>query len=279
MKEKKSSSISMLCKTLIRPDLNFQNDNYLKVSLFVIMLALYILTLTSAMGGRLVMDRPEMAAFSENIALRNLEKSMHGCTEEQIKVAKENTLKGMRSPIGKIAAYISICVTSVFIFVRVLLFWLFQVVVLKFMGGEESPTIVKKKKKIKTYKNRKSLIFAVISSFPGVIYSIIGVLVIFTKDSKSLVNVLTMEDLMESFNIQISLSGLFLNNVNLPVFFRNVLDSLTGPFYWWYLIIAWYGLKRIWRIDNKKCVIFLSMWLLLFNGVMAGYEHAMSALF
>lgn len=279
MKEKTSSSMEVLCKTLVRPDMSFASGKYLKSSLLFLMLMLYFLALLSTMGGRLIMERPELVSFSENIALRNVESKMHGCSEEQIEVAKQNTLKGMNSPIGKIAAYISVCITTLFVFFGVLVFWLFQIIVLKFMGGEEDPTTVEKKKKTKIYKNRKSLYLSVIAAIPSAIYSVVGLLIVFFRDPKTMVNVLSMKELMDSFNVRISLSGIFLSDFNLPIFFRNLLDNLTGPFYWWFLIVAWFGLKHVWHLDSKKTSIFLSIWVIVSAAFYSGYEYFIAGLF
>lgn len=144
-------------EALVAPEKAFRKEEYLKTSLFLLFLSLYLLSLASALISTAVMSRPEMQEFQFSLAVRQAEKNMIGASEADKEMMREQVRQGMNSPAAKIGTYVSIVISSGFWLLFPLAFWGLQNIAARFFGGEETPVSIEKRKGPVSRKHRRSL--------------------------------------------------------------------------------------------------------------------------
>ena len=226
-----------------------------------------------------LMNKPELKKFNENMIRVRIEKSMQGQPQDNIDATVANAIANQNAPVAKIIGIITLFITAGIALIQVLLFWLVQIIILRFLGGEENPVTLHKKKNIKVYAHRESLILAFLVFVPSVIHGVISVAISLFKDPNSFLNVLTIKDMYEQFAVIISIYGVFFSHLEVPMIVKNVLNDLTGPFFWWFVFICWFGLEKVWHISKKHKIIFLVLWFVLYQAFNLGIVSASGALF
>ena len=277
MKSKFGTTFSTIGEALISPEKTFHKDDYLKSSLFLLLLIIYVLTLASALINISVMNRPEMQEFQLELSVKQAEKRMIGASEADKEVMREQILKGMNSPAAKIIKYVSLFITSGFWLLVPLLFWGLQTIAARFFGGEEIPVTVEKKKGTVSRKHRRSLFFSLIAFIPIGFYSLFAALLLLLRNPDFMTNVLSMEDFMGKMDSNFSLFGLLVS-AELPVFLDTALSTLTNPFYWWMFFIAWFGMKEEWRLKKSGTITVLVIWVIL-TGLWAQMSYSFAGMF
>ena len=277
MKNAAAHTIKTMGQALTAPEKTFKDQDYLKSSLFILFLTVYLLTLASALLSTAVMNRPEMQEFQLNLSMRQAEKTMIGASEADREVMREQIRMGMDSPVARVIQYVSVVITSGLFLIVPHFFWGLQTVAARFFGGEETAMDVDKKKKTVTRKHRRSLFLSFFAYIPLGIYSLLAGLVIFFRNPDAMTNVLTMEELMTKMDVDFSLFGLFAG-FEVPVFLDTLLSNLTNPFYWWFFFISFFGLKEIWRLKKAGIITILALWM-LFTALYAWGSYALAQAF
>lgn len=277
MKNSVAHTFKTMGQALTAPEKTFKDQDYLKSSLFLLLLTVYLLTLTSALLSTAVMNRPEMQEFQLALSVRQAEKNMIGASEADREALREQIRAGMNSPVGRIAQYVSVVITSGLFLVVPLFFWGLQTVAARFFGGEETAVDVEKRKKTVTRKHRRSLFLSFFAYIPLGIYSLLAGLMIFFRDPDTMTNVLTMEELMTKMDVDFSLFGIFAG-FEVPVFIDTILSNLTNPFYWWFFFISFFGMKEIWRLKKAGIITILALWI-VFGALYAWGSYSLAQAF
>ena len=279
MRVKLGLALSNTCKCLVSPHKSFKNGDYLRTSLFLIILTVYLFTLGGSLFSYGLTNKPELKKFSENMIRIQIEKSMAASSQDHIDKTVNDAIARQNDPITRAIGFIWLFFSSAIILLKIVFFWLAQVIILKFLGGEEDPLTVQKKKRIKVFAHRRSLVLAAIIFIPSALHAFIAMGINFFRDPNSFLNVLSMEDMIEQFTIMISIYGVFFSQFDLPVIVGNMLNDLTGPFFWWFIIICWFGLEKVWHLSKKNRVIFLVIWFVIYQLFNWGLANASGAFF
>ena len=248
-----------IATALSAPEKFFAKQDNLKISLLSLILCLYLISLSASLLSFSIMNRPAMKQFALEMSVRETSKTMIGASEEDKAFVREEMRAKLNSPFNKIMGYIATSFSPLFRFISVLIFWGLQNISTRFFGGEEHQVSIQRKKGPVIRKHHRSLVLSFLALLPLAIESLVKSLILVFRNPDYFLNVLSMQDLNQKMNIDISLSALLVNaDMMFPV--KTILSIITNPFYWWMFYICWFGMKEIWHIKKSGIITTMAIW-------------------
>ena len=233
-------------QALILPDTAFKGDRLYSSPRAPLFLVLFLLVLTGAAFTVRFHQNDTRRLLVEAENMRRLSSMMENVPQE----GRDAMLE--RASSNRVALAAALIAGLVFGSLSWLLLsfeiWLLNILLMQFLGGEESPIAQKK--------HRRSQYLSLYCLIPLGLQELLKGVVFFFKDANAIENVLTLQEYNAATRVSFSLITFFgIGELDGLVGF--LLHGITNPFFLWVFLIAIFGGRSIFRIGTGKMVISL----------------------
>ena len=240
-----------LYRALFLPDKAFSGDDLYRAYRYPLVLLLIVTITTGSAFSFLFHENETMRALVSAESSRRLDGMMANLSEED---REQVAIPATINTGFTVARIIGLVFGTAFWFLFLLELWLLSILLMQFLGGEETP--------VDTKKHRRSQILALYCLIPlGFQEAVRGVVYLF-KDSAAIVNVLTLEEYDEATRISFSVLHL-IGAGELPGFFGFLVSNVTNPFILWSATIAVLGARDVFKVGAGKSTICVAIVLVI----------------
>lgn len=262
-------TLKSIPKGLTNPGSYFSKEDFLKNSILVLLLVFYLLTLSASLSNLKVMNSQGYRDFQIEMSYQLALKNMPSATEEQKAHLRENITQELNKPFQRIAMAVSAFMGPLFAIVGIIIFWVYMMIVFRFVGGEEAPVEIQTPKGNKLKRHRRTLYLAVFAFLPVALSGTVMGIQTLLRDPDYYLNMLSLSQAIERMNTPVSLYTLLID-AQWPLWIEVMLNIFTSPFYWWFAFIVMKGSEAILGIKPIKTLILVVVYLLLYGNYQWG---------
>jgi hypothetical protein len=246
--------ITGLYRALVLPDKAFLEDALFASSRFPLFFLILVLAFSGAASTWRFHQNETMNVLSAADNARRIDSILANVPEEDRNemVEQVTAISG-----GTAASIIGLIVSTALWFVLFIEIWLLGILLMQFLGGEETPVGEKK--------HRKSQFLSLYCLIPLSFQELARGIVYYFKDASAIGSVLTLGEYDLATRVSFSVLALFgVSGAGGLMGF--LLLNVTNPFFLWTVAVALFGGKGVFRVGAGKMTIALAV-IFVFVGI------------